>query len=430
VVITYHFPPDPAVGGMRWFGLTKYLARLGWRSWVVTGAASLDGHGPDGVTVDSCLRRTTLNDLYRGWRSAGASRRLPTALDPETLDDGAVEVRPRGIAGLRFEIGLALSFPDDARGWLWRAARRARRLIARWRPDAVVSSGPPHSAHLVAWLATRGTRTRWIIDLRDPWAGPIAGPWLVSPFDHSPVARWLIGRLERLTLGSAATVVCNTRELAAAMRARHPRVRIEYLPNGADPEQLPVRPAQLFAGPALVHLGTLYGQRDLSPVLEALRRFLDRHPEAARAAPLLRLAGAADPAHATRLDRQLEALGLGPFVETRGVVPREEALALAARSKLAIVLAQGQVLQAPAKLYEMVAIGLPTVVLAPPGGAAAGEAGRIGAMAIDPGDVEALVALIERAAGGFNGPPPPPAEPFDYAHLAGRTSRVLLGESC
>src|SRR2546427_696001 len=31
LVITYHFPPDGSVGGLRWAGITKYLARLGWK---------------------------------------------------------------------------------------------------------------------------------------------------------------------------------------------------------------------------------------------------------------------------------------------------------------------------------------------------------------------------------------------------------------
>jgi hypothetical protein len=38
LVITYHFPPDGSVGGQRWAGLSKYLARLGWEVHVITAA--------------------------------------------------------------------------------------------------------------------------------------------------------------------------------------------------------------------------------------------------------------------------------------------------------------------------------------------------------------------------------------------------------
>src|SRR2546426_1615965 len=52
LVITYHFPPDGSVGGLRWAGITKYLARLGWKVAVVTGAAP----GENDRVVDAHVR--------------------------------------------------------------------------------------------------------------------------------------------------------------------------------------------------------------------------------------------------------------------------------------------------------------------------------------------------------------------------------------
>src|SRR6266516_3628641 len=39
LIISYHFPPDGAIGGQRWAGLSKYLARLGWEVHIVTASA-------------------------------------------------------------------------------------------------------------------------------------------------------------------------------------------------------------------------------------------------------------------------------------------------------------------------------------------------------------------------------------------------------
>src|SRR6267378_1514553 len=77
VVITYHFPPDESIGGMRWAGFTRYLAPLGWRSWVVTAAVPLAGLSRAGVSTISCLPLPTLNDAYkrlRLWISGGKQR--------------------------------------------------------------------------------------------------------------------------------------------------------------------------------------------------------------------------------------------------------------------------------------------------------------------------------------------------------------------
>src|ERR1043166_4471184 len=78
LVVSYHFPPDNAIGGLRWSGLTKYLSGHGWRSWVVTGAPQ-PARLPAGVFVTSRPRRVTLNDLYRRLRA-----RLQGGLAPRT----------------------------------------------------------------------------------------------------------------------------------------------------------------------------------------------------------------------------------------------------------------------------------------------------------------------------------------------------------
>ena len=43
LLITYHFDPDGSVGNLRWIGVTKHLARLGWRISVVTAAPPAGG---------------------------------------------------------------------------------------------------------------------------------------------------------------------------------------------------------------------------------------------------------------------------------------------------------------------------------------------------------------------------------------------------
>ncbi|HZH42375.1 MAG TPA: glycosyltransferase, partial [Gemmatimonadales bacterium] len=357
VVVTYHFPPDPAIGGLRWSGLTKYLGQMGWRSWVVTSARN-DRPAP-GVNVVFRARFRTLNDLYRrfnGWR------RTRGAL---AAGGGTPAVTAKSDAwawSLRYEGGVLLSLPDEARGWILRAAAATRRLLARERPDMIVSSGPPHSAHLSAWLATRFSRIPWFVDLRDPWAGPLSEAWRDTPFFRSRVARWLTTRLESLALRSATGVICNTREFTEALGQRYPDLHIQWVPNAVDRALLPPRAGVPFPGLSLAHVGTMYGGRDLGPVLRGMRRLFERQPGAAAEGTKLRVAGHLEEPYAGALRRQVADLGLSQSVEFFGSLPRAEALALVSRSQIALVLAQGQEFQVPAKLYELVAMGVCTLV--------------------------------------------------------------------
>ncbi|HWH03990.1 MAG TPA: glycosyltransferase [Gemmatimonadales bacterium] len=426
VVVSYHFPPDPAIGGLRWSGLTKYLAPLGWRSWVVTTARN--EQPPPGVTIVHRPRRRTLNDLYRRfneWRRRRAAAAVVPSEPGAPVRASAGRRRSGGwLASFRYEGGVLLSLPDEGRGWILRAASATRTLLARERPDVIVSSGPPHSAHLAAWLATRFRKVTWFVDLRDPWAGPLSDAWRDTPFFKSRIARWFTTRFERLALRSATAVICNTREFTEALTRRYPDLHIQWVPNAVDRSLLPPPLADRYPGLSLAHVGTLYGGRNLGPVLRGMRRLFDRNPDAANDGAMLRIAGHVEEPYLSDLRRQVRDLGLGRWVEFLGTLPRGEALGLMSRSRVGLVLAQGQEFQVPAKLYELVSMGVHTLVLAPADSAAGSEAKRVGATAIDPEDTEAIAAFLGGVRDGtlpaLNG------ESVDYKTLAPRVARVLI----
>jgi len=394
LVITYYFDPDGPVGGLRWWGITKYLARLGWKISVVT-AAPPGGHtAAIGAQVEWCPRLWTLGDGYRRLRrlifreSVGLSRNVSRVTTPEW---------PRGVLRqLSNEIATVLAFPDEGHGWILRAALRARSVIRRFQPEIVVSSGPPHSAHLVAALATIGSATHWLIDLRDPWAGPIPKVWQSHHRLGTRVFRTLAPRLERLAFRAANGVITNTPQLAEVLAAKYANVPVVCVPNGVDPDGLPPPARQRYPGLGIAYTGRLYAGRDLGPVMQALRIFLQHHPEAARAGSKLRIAGDADARHAQVFNDAVAVAGVEQYVEVLGLLSRADALDVVSRSRLAVVLAQDQEVQIPAKLYESVAMGVPTLVVAPEGSAAAVEGNRLGAVVRDSADVDGIACVLEQ----------------------------------
>src|SRR2546422_10792545 len=93
LVITYHFPPDGSVGGLRWAGITKYLARLGWEVVVVTAVPPSGSDAAVGVQVESCPRFRTLLDAYQGLRRLAQRPRA-------SVPDASSVARPSEPAGL------------------------------------------------------------------------------------------------------------------------------------------------------------------------------------------------------------------------------------------------------------------------------------------------------------------------------------------
>jgi glycosyltransferase involved in cell wall biosynthesis len=298
---------------------------------------------------------------------------------------------------MRLEASILTGIPDAGRGWILKATLRARRLVAELNPDVVVSSGPPHSAHVVAYLATRGRRSKWFADLRDPWAGPVAKAWLDFPFYRSSISRALNLQLEKLSLRSASGILCTTQELADYLKSRYAGNDVHWIPNGVDHESLPDRGDESYSGLAVSHVGTLYVGRDPSLLLRAFRRFLDADEDALSDGSMIRLVGHIEDAHTAILRDTIAELRLHDHVRLLGVVPRDEALKVLARSQIGVVFAQDQDFQIPAKIYEPLALGIDTVVIAGPESAAGREARRLGAAVIDPGDEAGLFRYLQAA---------------------------------
>jgi hypothetical protein len=422
LVITYHFPPDGSIGGQRWAGLSKYLARLGWEVHVITAAVPGRDQATPQIHRHVQHRRRTLGDVY----SAAVSRRQPPEPNQQAMaektDAPGRSPRFQTVAAVRRIVSGAMYLPDSARGWVLRAAAAARRLLREKQFDVVISSGPPHSSHFAALLGTRGRDTDFWIDMRDPWS---VTHQMNRPDDRLILAeRWFLRRLEKLVFPRAARVIVNTREFASALRKTDPDLDVVYFPNGIDMEQLPARDISSVERASIACVGTLYAGRNLSMVFAAIRELLRDQPGAASTLRL-NVAGLMEPRHREKMEGEIAAAGLTSMVSIHGVLPRAQALELLSRSHLALVLAQDQPMCVPAKLYECVGLGVPTLVIAEVDGAAASEARRIGAMSLDSNDVDGMRSLLRDMLSGRIPTTIVPTTPVSYADLAVQMDRLL-----
>jgi len=325
---------------------------------------------------------------------------------------------------LRTELVAALSLPDESRGWVARASRRARALVRSFQPDVVVSSGPPHAAHVVARLATMGTGIRWLVDLRDPWLQMVADSHQWDPLQGTVLARIIMPRVERAVMARADGVLANTQLAAEQLASRYSHTPVVWVRNGFDPERVPPEPIEPHEGLLISYLGALYGNRSLDVVLEGLRRYIDRG-SLPRGPVLLQVAGAAEEPYRSRFNRAISLLRLEDHVIQLGSLGGGEALQQLRRSNLALVLAQDQGLQVPAKLYECIGVGVPTLALAESGSATAEEASSLGAFVVEPDDAEGIADVFARVhRQPYDVPQASPPEIL-YPNIVERVSRLL-----
>lgn len=423
LVLSYHFPPDTAIGGRRWAGFTKYLAARGWRSWVIAPGASLVELS-EGTEVRRVNPWPTTNDLYR--RLARQLRETAPEPTGQTIPSDAAP--HGGIARLRRELAQLPTLPDDARGWISTAAMAARRMVSDVRPSVIVSSGPPHSVHLAAWLASWGRKCRFLIDLRDPWTEPVAPSWRHEP-GATGLAHWSQRLLRRFVMPKCDGIICTTRPYTRLEQLANPTLPVDWVPNGIDAVEVPKVGRTRFRGLTLTHAGSMYGGRHIGPVLTAFANYLDESPGERALGARIQHMGPIEECVAQRFRATADALGVGEHLQISGERPRDETQRILARSHIGLVLAQDQPLSVPAKLYELAAIGLDVLAITERDSATWHECRRLGLHVAEPTDHVGMVAIFRAVRlAPRQGPSSALLAAIDYASLSATMDRVLRNE--
>jgi glycosyltransferase involved in cell wall biosynthesis len=386
LLVTMYFPPAGGGGVQRPLKFATHLPELGIETHV------LAPDDPKWIHRDDELAPPTLAWVHRA-RYIGPKGRKPAEELHGTQGLERVGVYAR-LAGRR------LLVPDENVSWNLTAVPAAIRIARREGIDAIVTTSPPSSVHLVGAAVKRATGIPWVADLRD---SVVAHP-------HRHAERLLVRAKEqgehavaKLISSYADTIVCVSDAIAAEMRERKPAGRVVTIANGSDFDDfagLEHRPHERFR---ITHAGSFFGKRDPRPFLTALHdsgldivaRFLGDFRST---------------------DREwAERLGLGDRLELIDYAPRRRSLELQRDSEALLLLipdAGGRgkgVLSG--KVFEYLAAERPILAVVPPDGAAAALIREAGAgVVVAPDDVEGMVGALQDLherwrAGSLDAPP-------------------------
>jgi hypothetical protein len=291
------------------------------------------------------------------------------------------------------------------------------RLVRRYRPQALWSTFPIATAHLIALTVQRLTGLPWVADFRDPMLQE------AEPLRRFEKMVWT--RLEGSVVRRATRCVFVTRGAREQCQVRYGRPAAEGLDvieNGYD--EAVFAEAAVKAPPArapgrirLLHSGILYADgRNPLPFFNALREFVEER--GAEVEVVLR--GCGDDAPYSRIAAEL---GLGGVVRIAPPVPYREAIAEMLASD-ALLLFQGPVYgkQVPAKAYEYVRSGRPILALTDRAGDTARMLGEWdGVYMADMGSSREIKAALAQLVTGVSDGVPPARGSEEVARLSRRS---------
>jgi glycosyl transferase family 4 len=388
VLIAYHFPPDPAVGALRAAKVAHAFRDAGHSVHVVT--ARTPGETTPRLTDDPALivHPVTLLPHPRqlfAWMKARLSS-LRRRRQGGVARAGAVWTPPTQVAGWKRLLFSLDWLPDDRRGFILPAWWKARGFVRRGA-RLVYSTAPPYSPHLVGLALSAMKGTRWIMELRDPWADNDQKPWWV----RHRATDMLDAYLERLCLERADLVVTVSegirRRLLTRLATTLDSSRVVVVRNGIDHLVRSVG-AERRTGPVrIAYTGTFYYSRDPRPFLRGLAAVYRKHrmrPEQVR----VDFIGACRSIGTFSVENEIDALGLNGVVHIQDWLPYEAAKAVMEEADVLLLLAQQQPDQVPNKLYEYLGTRRPILAFADASGETARMLRQVGGHHVITGDDE------------------------------------------
>ena len=362
LIITYYWPPTGGSGVQRWVKFSKYLPQFGWQPVIYTP------ENPERLAYDESLLedipacaetlRTHISEPY------GIYRRL-------TGKKGGTEVNPvsggskTAMQRLALRVRGNFFVPDPRVSWVKPSVRFLKRYLREHPVDAVVTTGPPQSMHLIGLGLKKALGVRWLADFRDPWTEMFyykhLGLWKPADRRHH--------ELERQVLDAADRVIAVTPYVRDDFAART-ETPVELITNGFDEDDFsgrtPVRHEGRFT---VVHTGLFAADGNPLNLWDALAEKCGSDPEFA-ARLQIRLAGKTD---AEVLDA-IRSRGLGGNLVDLGYLPHGQVVAEQMGADVLILPLRREPEYAkvlPGKIFEYLASGRPVLGIGQEDGAAA-----------------------------------------------------------
>jgi hypothetical protein len=358
LIIAYYWPPNAGVGVYRWLKFAKYLPQYGWQPVIYTP------ENPEMQAVDHSLLKEIPKEAevikapivepyswYKRFTGRKKEERLQTAFLRETAAKSWRE-------DLALWLRSNLFIPDARVWWVKPSVKRLERYLEKNPVDLVVTTGSPHSLHLIGLGLKKKLKIPWLADFRDPWTN-------IDYYGQLKLSRRADReqhRLEELVLKQADEVVTVSPSWAHDLGLIGKR-KVGCITNGFDPDDLPDRLVPLDDEFSLVHVGSITSTRDVPLLWKALRARIERDEEFNRKFKL-RLIGGID----HTVTRSIKDAGLWPWVERIGQVDHKEAIRQMQRARVLLLPVndtpnvKGFL---PAKVFEYLSVERPILAIAP-----------------------------------------------------------------
>lgn len=276
LLISYYWPPSGGAGVQRWLKFSKYLSKMGWDITVYCP------ENPEYPSTDESLKKDLHPNIktiktpiwepysfYKKFTGTKKGEKVNTGFLSENEKPKKAELFSRWVRGNFF-------IPDARKFWIKPSIKYLKKHLNEHPVDVIVSTGPPHSMHLIAKGIAKETKTPWLADFRDPWTNIDFYEELML----TKSADQKHHKLEKAVCDSADALLVIGPTMKKEFEVISPKSKIHVVPNGFDPsDQLTLDQVPLDEKFTIAHIGSFSPSRNVPLLWEALSEVCNENPE-------------------------------------------------------------------------------------------------------------------------------------------------------
>jgi len=355
LIITYYWPPAGGPGVQRWLKFVKYLPEYGIEPVVYCPKnpnypivdESLVNEIPENITV---LKQPIKEPYGLANRfSKGRAKKISTGVIPKAKKQSFIEKAMLYVRGNYF-------IPDARKNWIKPSVSFLSNYIEEHQIDTIITTGPPHSLHLIGLQLKEKLNIRWLADFRDPWT--TIGYHKDLKLTKTSKAKHL--DLESKVLNTADEIIVTSYHTKNEFQTKT-KQPISVITNGYDAHNISVEGKdKLFT---LSHIGSLLSERNPLVLWQTLSELIKEN-EAFSKTFRLNLVGVVS-------DDVIESIhqnGLKDYVEVVGYVRHDDAIKFQIKSQLLLLIeidSEDTKAIIPGKVFEYLISETPILAIGP-----------------------------------------------------------------
>lgn len=357
LIITYYWPPAGGPGVQRWLKFVKYLPDFNIQPIVYIPENPtypiIDNGLQSEVSEKAIILKKKIVEPYgfASFLGKNKTKKISSGIIPNQKKQSFVEKTLLWVRGNIF-------IPDARFLWVKPSVNYLKKYIEENKIDTIVTSGPPHSLHLIGLQLKKERNVKWFADFRDPWTtiGYHKALKLSSSAEKKHKA------LEKEVLTTADTIIVTSKTTKTEFQAITSQP-IEVITNGYDVEKITKQP--LDEKFTLAHIGSFLSERNPRILWKAIQELTKENPDFKKDFQL-KLIGAVSQ---EVLDTITE-FRLNDYVLNLGYVSHQEAVEHQRKSQVLLLIeinSNDTKSIIPGKLFEYMVSERPILALGPEG---------------------------------------------------------------